>query len=206
MKNLTFTALACLMAISACTQPKNSDRKVGEVCDGCEAMFEGMPSQLDWQTKIAPVGEPGEPMTISGTIYKADGKTPASGVILYLYHTDDKGIYSPGPNQKVALRHGHLRGWMKTDANGRYQFTSIRPASYPSRQAPQHIHPMIKETGVSLYWIDEYVFDDDPLLSKEELTHQQKRGGSGVIHLTKNDKGEWIGKRDIILGMNIPNY
>ena len=201
-----FTGLACVMAISACTQPKNSDRKVGDACDGCEAMFEGMPSQLDWQTKIAPVDEPGEVMTISGTIYKADGKTPAAGVILYLYHTDNKGIYSPGPNQKVAKRHGHLRGWMKTDATGRYQFTSIRPASYPSRQAPQHIHPLIKEPGVSLYWIDEFVFDDDELLSKDEISRNQKRGGSGVIHLTKNEKGEWTGKRDIILGMNIPNY
>jgi protocatechuate 3,4-dioxygenase beta subunit len=206
MRNLILTALACVMNISACTQPKNSDRKVGDACDGCEAMLEGMPSQLYWQTKIAPTGEPGEPMTISGTIYKADGKTPAPGVILYVCHTDNKGIYSPAPNQTLAKRHGHLRGWMKTDLKGRYQFTSIRPASYPSRNAPQHIHSLIKEQGVSLYWIDEFVFDDDELLTREELSRNKNRGGSGLIHLTKNDKGEWIGKRDIILGMNVPNY
>jgi protocatechuate 3,4-dioxygenase beta subunit len=201
-----FTLLACAITFSACTQPKKSDRKVGDACDGCEAMFEGLPAKLDWQTTIAPPGEPGEPMTISGTIYRADGKTPAPGVILYLYHTDNKGIYSPGPNQKVALRHGHLRGWMQTDDKGRYQFTSIRPASYPSRKAPQHIHPLIKEPGVSLYWIDEYVFDDDELLTKENLSHNKNRGGSGVIHLTKNEKGVWIGQRDIILGKNVPSY
>jgi protocatechuate 3,4-dioxygenase beta subunit len=206
MKNLVFTTLACVMAISAYTQLKNSDRSVGDGCDGCDAMFDGMPSKLDWQTKIAPPGEPGEPMTISGTIYQADGKTPAPGVILYLYHTDNKGIYSPAPNQKVALRHGHLRGWMKSDAKGRYLFTSIRPGSYPSRKAPQHIHPLVKEPGVSLYWIDEFVFDDDELLTKEALSHNKNRGGSGLIHLTKNEEGEWTGKRDIILGKNISNY
>jgi protocatechuate 3,4-dioxygenase beta subunit len=95
---------------------------------------------------------------------------------------------------------------MKTDAQGRYQFKTIRPASYPNRQAPQHIHPIIKEPGTSLYWIDEYLFEDDPLLTSSERSRQEKRGGSGIIRLKKNEKGVWMGQRNIILGMNIPNY
>ena len=95
---------------------------------------------------------------------------------------------------------------MKTGENGRYQFTSIRPASYPNRQAPQHIHPIIKEHCTSIYWIDEFLFDDDPLLTEKEKSSQEKRGGPGIIHLTKNKEGVWIGKRDIILGINVPDY
>ena len=95
---------------------------------------------------------------------------------------------------------------MKTDPHGRYQFKSIRPGPYPSREAPQHIHAIVKEPGLSLYWIDEYEFDDDPLLTADKKSMREKRGGSGIIHLTKNAKGEWIGQRDIILGLNIPHY
>ncbi len=196
-----------LTANYGCTQsPAKTDRPVGSNCEDCQLMFEGMPANLTWETKLTNSSEPGEPMIISGTIYKRDGKTPAPDVILYIYHTDATGKYSPSPNQTNGKRHGHLRGWMKTDGQGSYKLVTIRPASYPNRQAPQHIHPIIKEPGTSLYWIDEYLFDDDPLLNEEEKKRQEKRGGPGIIHLTKDAQGVWIGKRDIVLGMNIPNY
>ena len=208
MKKIILLLLACTMLnVSGCTQSnKKADRVVGSACEACDMMFEGMPENLSWQTTIAGPDEPGEPMIISGVIYKKDGKTPATGVILYVYHTDNKGLYSPAPKQTEAKRHGHLRGWVKTDENGRYEFKTIRPASYPNSRNPQHIHPLIKEPGLTRYWIDEFLFDDDPVLTDQEKTHQEKRGGSGIVSLKKNEKGIWIGKRDIILGMNIPNY
>ncbi|HTH54511.1 MAG TPA: hypothetical protein VL728_00610 [Cyclobacteriaceae bacterium] len=181
------------------------DRAVGGGCEACDEMYEGMPQNLSWQTTITDANEPGERMIIKGTIFKKDGKTPAPNVILYVYHTDNKGLYSRSPNQTQALRHGHLRGWMKSDDRGRYEFRTIRPASYPNRRAPQHIHPLIKEEGLMRYWIDEYLFDDDPLLTNEEKSKQSNRGGSGIVHLIK-ENGVWIGKRDITLGMNIPGY
>jgi protocatechuate 3,4-dioxygenase beta subunit len=145
-------------------------------------------------------------MEISGIIFQPDGKTPAANVILYVYHTDAKGLYSPAPGATGGARiNGHLRGWMKTNDRGEYKFTSIRPMSYPNRQIPAHIHPVIKEPDKNEYWIDEYLFDDDPLLAHERQK-QQNRGGSGIIHLAKNNEGVWIGRRNIVLGENVPNY
>jgi len=204
-KTAAFFLIVVLTSGLACSQ-KKEERKVGDACDQCELMFEGMPSNLSWETKLAPPNEPGDPLIISGTIFKKDGKTPAVDVILYVYHTDNTGNYSPAPGQKVAKHHGHLRGWMKTDARGRYLFMTIRPASYPNRKAPQHIHPLIKEPTTTLYWIDEFEFDDDPLLTEEHKKMSKNRGGSGIIHLTKNQKGQWEGNRNIILGLNVPNY
>lgn len=143
---------------------------------------------------------------MSGTIFKKDGKTPAPGVILYVYHTDNKGKYTPASKQTDARRHGHLRGWIKTDERGRYEFNTIRPASYPSRSDPQHIHAILKESETSLYWIDDFLFQDDPLLTEKAKARQQNRGGSGVIKLVKNENGVWIGTRNIILGMNVSGY
>lgn len=187
--------------------PLLSQKKlVGGGCDGCELLFEGIPSTLSWQTSIAETGEPGEPLIMEGIIYQEDGHTPAPNVVLYIYHTDNNGLYSPLKNQLAAKRHGHLRGWMKTDGQGRYQFRTIRPKAYPNSKIPAHIHPVIKEQNRNEYYIDEFQFDDDPYLTKELHSKEEKRGGSGIIRLTKNTKGEWIGKRDIILGFNIPNY
>ena len=56
-------------------------------------MYDGMPKSLSWETTIAGKSEPGEPLEMSGTIFGADGKTPASGIILYVYHTDATGHY-----------------------------------------------------------------------------------------------------------------
>ncbi len=194
--------LTLLLIGTACNAQK--DRVVGGACDGCELMFDGMPKSMSWETTISPKGEPGEPMIIEGTIYKKDGKTPAPDVVLYVYHTDAQGYYSNIPGQKE-LRHGHLRGWIKTGADGKYKFTSVRPAQYPRETIPAHIHPIVKEPGLTLYYIDEYLFEGDSFLTDEERKRQEKRGGNGIITLTKKD-GVWRGTRDIILGMNIPNY
>lgn len=207
MKNLIYILVFTCAVLSVSAQSV-SDKKVGGPCDGCELMFEGMPSLTDLQsaTSLTDKNEPGEPMIISGTIFKKDGKTPAPGIILYVYHTDSKGIYSKVPNQKYGLRHGHIRGWMKTDSKGHYEFKSIRPAPYPNANNPAHVHPTIKEPGLSLYYLDEYLFEDDALVTTEVRSRQEKRGGSGIIALTKNQNGVWIGHRDIILGLNIPGY
>jgi protocatechuate 3,4-dioxygenase beta subunit len=100
--------------------------------------------------------KPGEPMIIRGVIYKSDGKTAAPGIILYVYHTDNKGLYSPAPNQTSAKRTRTFARLGKKRMNkGRYELKTIRPASYPNSRNPQHIHPIVKEPGTSPYWIDE---------------------------------------------------
>lgn len=200
MKNLLIFSILLFVGVLSQAQ------KVGDGCEDCEMMFEGMPKTLSWQTTIADAKEAGERMEISGTIYQSDGKTPATEVILYVYHTDVKGEYTPAATQVHARRHGHLRGWIKTDAQGRYQFSTIRPAAYPAQKFAAHVHPIIKEAAKNEYWIDEYQFEGDPLLTQKDRANAQNRGGSGIIKLTKNEKGVWIGKRDIILGKNIPNY
>lgn len=189
------------------TKPLASQAIVGGGCDGCDIIYAKMPQQMDWQTTIASAAEPGERMEITGIIYRVDGKTPAPGVILYVYHTDARGLYSPAQDEAgPARRHGHLRGWMKTNERGEYKFISIRPAPYPNSRGPAHIHASVKEADKNEYYIDEYLFDDDPAVTREPRPRVENRGGSGIIHLAKNSAGAWVGKRDIVLGLNIPNY
>lgn len=205
MKNI-WIVFVCLFQTMGCTQPLDKrERPIGGSCESCDLMFEGIPSTLSWETSLTDPSEPGEPMIISGVIFKEDGKTPAPNIILYLYQTDNKGLYSKAAGQTQAVRHGHIRGWVKSNAKGEYQFKTIRPASYPNSNSPQHIHPIIYEPAKGYYWIDEYQFEDDPLLTSAARQQVSDRGGSGIIKLNKTN-GTWQGKRDIILGFNVRNY
>ncbi len=158
--------------------------------------------------------EAGERLQMSGTVHKKDGKTPAGNVILYVYHTDARGFYSDAngkaphvTNQTpCAIRHGHLRGWMKTDSQGRYLFRTIRPAAYPERNEPAHVHAIVKEPHLNEYYVSDYLFSDDPLLTARKKEQTLPIGGTGIITLSHQPDGNWVGKRDIILGLHISNY
>ena len=214
---LLFANLFVAAAFISCAQENNRNTKnnhasgqakhIGGGYECCEAIYEGMPPQLNYETSIAISSEPGEPLEISGIIFQQDGVTPAPNVILYVYHTNAKGYYEPSKGQTgCARRNGHLRGWMKTNAKGEYKFHTIRPAPYPNARIPAHIHPVIKEPNKNEYYIDEFRFDDDPLLTAKERSKDENRGGSGIVKLAKNSSGVWIGKRNIVLGKNIPDY
>ena len=183
------------------------DIQIGDTCESCEEMYEGMPAieTIKSSLTIALPGEPGERMLIDGIVYQRDGKTPAPNIILYAWHTDAKGLYSKSEFQQHGRRHGRLRGWARTDENGKFSVSSIRPASYPSNNIPAHIHMLVKEPGKTLYYIDEVWFDDDPLVTPTLRKNASKRGGNLIIHLTK-EAGVWRGSLPITLGLNIPNY
>lgn len=195
---------------SACAQKKPGTEKeklVGDGCEGCEAVHEYGSRLLTWVDTLPDFHDPGPKLEISGTIFKSDGKTPARDVILYIYHTDQTGEYPTKGNETGwAKRHGYIRGWIKTNADGRYKFYTLRPGAYPGRQNPEHIHPVIKEPGIKEYWIDEYLFDDDPILTARERNRQPGRGGKGILKTKKDAAGMQVAQRDIILGLNVPGY
>jgi len=204
MSRITLLFLAMLFSATGF----GAEPIVGGPCDLCEAVFVELPQNLTSKSRIAPLKEAGEPMLITGRVLARDGK-PRSGVIVYAYHTDAGGIY-PKPAKSLgaaADRHGRLRGWAISDTDGRYTFETIRPASYPSRTIPAHVHMHVIERGCATYYIDEILFTDDPLLSPVERSpSKEARAGSGVTTPTRDTAGVWKVVRDIQLGSNIPDY
>jgi protocatechuate 3,4-dioxygenase beta subunit len=214
MKRISFVLSLCFFTLAGCGQnsPTIAYRQqatghVGGGCEGCEAIHESpIPfSELSWTDTLPDFYDAGPKLEISGIIYQRDGKTPAPDVVLYIYHTNQQGIYPTRGNETGwAKRHGYIRGWVKTNTDGRYRFFTLRPAAYPGGENPQHIHPIIKEPNLNEYYIDEYLFAGDPIL-KAHPQKEERRGGSGIIKVQEKD-GMQFATRHIILGLNVPDY
>jgi protocatechuate 3,4-dioxygenase beta subunit len=152
-------------------------------------------SEPVWSTKIVSDSEPGEPLIVSGTIYSPDGKQPMAGITLYVYQTDATGVYTTSGGDNRATR---IHGVMRTNADGRYQFRTIKPGSYPNSRNPAHIHAYVSGPGYPEYWIDEYHFHDDPYISADEKARAGNRGlFSPILKLERGSDGILRAVRDI---------
>ncbi len=188
------------------SQTANPGKSVGGPCEGCEAIHEYGDKILSPVDTLPKYSNTEPKLLISGTIYKKDGKTPAKDIILYVYHTNRQGIYETRGDEKGwARRHGFIRGWIKTGNDGKYSIYTFRPGAYPGRTEPEHIHLTIKEPGKNEYYIDDIMFEDDPLLTNSVKISRVNRAGSGIVKAVPKN-GHLLVKRDIILGLNIPDY
>jgi protocatechuate 3,4-dioxygenase beta subunit len=109
---------------------------------------------------VPPEGEPGDPLIVEGRVLTASG-APAGGLDVYVYQTDARGYYSPNGRDE---RNPRLRGYLRTDGEGRYQVRTIRPGPYPNSGPPAHIHyEVTSATGVQQF---ELVFEGDARMTE----------------------------------------
>ncbi len=218
----TLSILLCLAhCIGACGQTNNNQQgnipSVSETasneaptCDCC--LFDEANRTPGHQIKIAADTAKGQRVIIRGIVYQSDGKTPASDVQMYFYQTDNSGRYSKHGNEdrnSFAWWHGYTRGFLKTNDKGEYEINTIKPAPYPARIEPAHIHCIVKSLKQKrCYYIADFVFTDDELLTSHYWEATSKFWTSigidndpdyGGITLNKTSTDLWEGKRDIIL-------
>ncbi len=211
MKFLTGILLTVFLTLTACngqitTVSSKKLRTVGGNCEGCEALLEYGDKKLSPIDTLPLFTETEPKLKLTGTVFQKDGKTPASDIILYIYHTDRKGIYATLGNETGwAKRHGFIRGWIKTNQQGIYTFYTFRPASYPDGSEPEHVHLTVKEPDTIPYYLDDYFFADDPLLQSLNKKRHPNRGGNGIVEAMMENNILTV-TRDIILGLNIPDY
>lgn len=104
-----------------------------------------------WRSRLCPVGERGEPLSITGTITASPDCRPIANATLDIWQTNARGLYSnvlgrDDPSEPGAF---NLRGRTRTDDEGRYHFESIVPGRYPlfwPLTRPRHIHLIVSHS------------------------------------------------------------
>ena len=146
-----------------------------------ETAQKAKPARVTSSERIAAASEPGTPFVVRGTVVDTAGK-PAGNVQVFAYQTDNTGLYA----QPGAADPWRLKGWAVTDANGRFEFLTIRPAPYPNRPIPAHIH-LSFVTSCCGRQSSEVMFEDDPLGTPE---YRQRSGEVLWGKVTKTAAGQ----------------
>lgn len=172
-----FSLLTLLLSVFAfSTQTPQEASKVAE-------------SHAPSKITIASKEEPGERLIVTGVVFEADGKTPLAYASVYVYHTDAQGVYTPGP--KNDNRNPRLRGYMRTDSQGRYEYSTIKPGYYPNDTAPMHIHYHVNAPGYQEK-VFEIIFDDDPKVTDVIRAKAVQEGSDYSLRkLTRDAQGVW---------------
>ena len=116
-------------------------------------------SGAPYRVVLADANEPGDRVLMSGTVRGPDCTTPLAGAIVDVWHADSSGVYHSDTKTY------RLRGQMKTDAQGRYQFESIYPGNYDKR--PRHYHFIFTMPGHTPLTTQCY-FQGDPYLGPND--------------------------------------
>src|SRR5262249_48919837 len=109
--------------------------------DNIEGPFfrEGAP----FRTVLYDKGEKGDVLVISGTVVARNGRPLADAVLEVWQATADGRYDNDDPRKPPKKDEFRLRGRLKTDKEGKYQFETVRPAPYqigPDQYRPAHIH------------------------------------------------------------------
>ncbi len=186
---LTFAAFSLLQAQETANLPENF-KKRSPIYDYSEKKLNNVDTIPDFEAKS-------QKLKITGTIYESDGVTPAKNVLLFIHHTDENGNFELKRQNKK--RYVHHRGWVKTDADGKYTFYTFVPGNYMYSNELKQILPIVKEPNKPEYKIETFLFDDDPLLTGKCRTKVEETNPNRILKLNKKE-GLFEATRDIVLG------
>jgi protocatechuate 3,4-dioxygenase beta subunit len=146
------------------------------------------PADLGSSATIVPANEPGEPLVLDGQVFAPDGTTPIAGIDVHAYNTDAQGHYAANGS----FYPPRLQGWVKTDAQGRFQIRTIRPGHYPGMHVPAHVHVGLWGAGYPFQYAGEVRFAGDPFLSQENVDQAKAQGKfADIVPVEKDASGVW---------------
>ena len=138
---------------------------------------EGAP-RLENGASLLQAPTPGAPLVFRGLVLDQN-KTPVQGAEIDVWHSSTVGLYE---NQDPSQPEMNLRGIFVTDAQGRFGFSSVKPAGYPvpndgpageflkaqkrHNMRPAHLHFMVYKPGFKTIASQVYV-QDDPYLETD---------------------------------------
>jgi catechol 1,2-dioxygenase len=113
--------------------------------------------------------EPGDPLIVRGQVRGEDG-TPLDGVEFDLWQCNAKGFYS-NLNMSPTVQDWDFRGKFPTDAEGRFEFRTIKPPPYRYAETPEIVESFFASLGRSQYRPAHiHIAIDHPALAERYIT------------------------------------
>ena len=121
-------------------------------------------------------GEPlGERIVVAGQVLDEDGRA-VPHTLIEIWQCNAAGRYRNALDDHAAPLDPNFSGAgrMLTDANGRYEFTTIKPGAYPWRNHPNawrpaHIHFSVFGTSFQTRLVTQMYFPSDPLFPYDPI-------------------------------------
>ena len=124
----------------------------------------------------------GQVIRMTGQVVDDEGK-PVAGALVDIWQANAHGRYHHEDDPATAPEDPNFQGWgmVKTDAEGRYAFTTIKPGAYTVNESwkrPPHIHYKASRRGfheitTQMYFAGEVLNETDRLL--QSVAEEERR-------------------------------
>lgn len=200
LKNTVLAGIGASL-VSPAKKSKSKNLKDISECDETTVDYYGEgpfytdnPPMID-NNILAPVGEPGDRMIISGRVLNLDCNEFIPNTIVDVWHASNAGQYDNSGY--------HLRGYTTSNDQGFYLFETIRPGKYlnGSKYRPSHIHYKITPPGFPQLTTQLYFAGDTDIAadSAASITKGVYDASNRIIPLTENADGVLEGVFDVII-------
>lgn len=150
------------------------------------------------RSNLIPPGSTGDPMQLGGTIFKKDGKTPLSDVLVESWQCDEHEHYDNISEDYI------FRGAAKTGKDGKYAFRTIVPVPYNDGDGwrPAHIHLRISSKDHQDL-ITQIYFRGDPHI-EEDAAARSPQSVNRILEVKKNASHENAVTFDVVMAETFP--
>jgi protocatechuate 3,4-dioxygenase beta subunit len=183
------TVLVFLSLLVGCSRSPSSSPAAsgGEVARGEVAAGSA-------EVQLAPPGEPGEALVVTGVLVRADDRTPVAHHRFRVYQATSRGDYEAADPEDE--RTARLAADVRTDASGRFAIRTIMPGRYGNPLGDPHLHIDVSDAEPAMHsvYFEGHVGDSTAQWTKTtEQGHiiPVARRADGVIagHLTLPVRG-----------------
>lgn len=188
MKYVTrFSHIALQLALFFTCYVSQQKQENGNQKNNCDQLSPGQKGFI----QLTNNDEPGEPLFVYGRVIDEKTNQPLSNASIFLYQTDNKGIYSNSRRDEDA----RIRGTVYTNESGCFKIKTILPGDYPGQKNSRHLHYVIKSNG--------YAEKKSIIFFKGFTTSNiTEEGPLIVMDIRKDAKGVWTGSADLSISQS----
>ena len=142
---------------------------------------------------LAPEDEPGQRLTLRGTVIDIQTGNPVSNAQIYLYHADANGEYHPSDPEDEST--AKLSGTVTTGQDGQFAVDTVVPREY-DQPGNRHIHIQYVRADGYQDFGGVILFENDV---NDEIRQWAKDTGFGIIIELEEIEGIQVGEITISL-------